>query len=49
VMIGRVIRGTFGKVAKQLAQGLRPAQAMTISKSIYLLESLIPSDGVGGR
>jgi hypothetical protein len=48
-MFRRVIRGTFGKVAKELAEGLRPAQAMTIGKPIYLLGSLIPSNGVGGR
>ena len=36
-----VIKGMFGEVAKQLAQGFGAVQAMTFNKFIYLLEALL--------
>jgi len=44
-----VIERMFGEVVQQFAEGLRSAQAMTISKPIYLLEALLPSPYVGVR
>ncbi len=37
-----MIERVFGEITKELTQGFRTVEAMTINKFIYLLEALLP-------